>query len=224
MKTLPKIDTEESATDFMLAEYATLRELRLSLDSLGESRMNFYLAVISGSVVGLGLLNQLSGLAKTIFFINAAVIVGLLFLGSITFVRMLQRTVNIVEYTRGMNRIRRFFSEKNPDITPYLWLSSRFSLYDDRPRIGYKVFDFQTRRLKFAGLAPMVGVINSIIATLGIVILTSTVFILPVAWSVLIGLFTFLLMLIAHYTYLVNYLKQKHDEMEVRFPTPHKNQ
>jgi hypothetical protein len=117
MKKQSKIDTEESATDFMLAEYATLRELRLNLDSLGESRMNFYLAVISGSVVGLGLLNQLSALAKTIFFINAAVIVGLLFLGSITFVRMLQRTVNIVEYTRGMNRIRRYFSEKNPDIT-----------------------------------------------------------------------------------------------------------
>jgi amino acid permease len=86
------------------------------------------------------------------------------------------------------------------------------------------VFDFKTCRLKLAGLAPMVGVINSIIATSGIVILTSAVFIMPIAWSVLIGLFTFLLVLIAHYAYLVNYLKQKRDEMEVRFPTPHKNQ
>ena len=224
MKTQSNSETEESATEFMLAEYATLRDLRLSLDSLGENRMNFYFAVISGAVVGLGLFNQLSGLAKTVFFINAAVIVGLLLLGSITFVRMLHRSVNIVEYTRAMNRIRHYFSDKNPDITPYLWLSPRFSLYDDRPRLGYKVFDFQTRRLKLTGLAPMVGIINSIIATLGIVILTSTVFTLPVVWSVLIGLFTLLLILIAHYTYLVNYLKQKRDELEVRFPTPHKKQ
>jgi len=129
LNTQNTFDSEERASEFMLAEYATLRELRLSLDSLGESRMNFYLAAISGSVVGLGLLNQLSALSKTTFFINAAVIVGLFFFGTITFARMLQRTVKIVEYTRGMNRIRRYFAEKNPDITQYLWLS----LYDDRP-------------------------------------------------------------------------------------------
>ena len=130
MKTQTKSDTEEPATEFMLAEYATLRELRLSLDSLGESRMNFYLAAISGSVVGLGLLNQLSALAKTIFFINAAVIVGLLFLGSITFVRMVRRTVSKIELHPGNESHQALLRQISiPEITPYLW----FSLYDDKP-------------------------------------------------------------------------------------------
>ena len=51
MNTQNTFDSEERASEFILAEYATLRELRMSLDSLGESRMNFYLTAISGSVI-----------------------------------------------------------------------------------------------------------------------------------------------------------------------------
>ncbi len=212
------IDAEEPASDFMLAEYATLRRLHLGLGSLGENRVNFFLASISGSVVGLGLINQLSALAETVYFINGAVIVGLFFFGLITFARMIERTVKMTEYTRGMNRIRRYFVDKYPNIKQYLSLS----LYDDTPAFEYRTFNFQTRRFSLTGLASMVGVINSIIATTGIVILARVVFILPAAWSVLIGMLTFLLITLAHYRYLVNRMRQKRDVMEVRFPTPYK--
>ncbi len=218
MNTQTKVDTEESLTEFLLAEYTTLREFRSRLDVLGESRLNFFLATISGAIIGLGLLNQLSALSQTLAFINSTVFIGLFLLGLMTFARMVERTIRITEYTRGMNRIRRYFADKHPEITPYLWLS----LHDDMPAFGQLAIHFQTRRLGLTGLAPTVGVINSIIATLGLVIFTRVVFLLPIPWSVLIGTFTFLLLVFAHYHYLLHRLKHKQNETEVRFPTPQK--
>jgi hypothetical protein len=219
MKTQPKIDTEEPATDFMLAEYATLRELRLSLDALGESRMNFFLATISGVIIGLGLLNQLPALSQTLVFINGVVFIGLFLLGLMTFARMVNRTIRITDYTRGMNRIRRYFVDKHPDIAPYLWLS----VYDDRPTYSFRIYNLQTHKIGLVGLAPMVGVINCVIATMGIVMLTRSVFTLPIVWSVLCGAFTFFVLAIFHHRYTVTHMKQKRDNMDIRFPTPQKN-
>jgi hypothetical protein len=208
----------EEAADFMLAEYTTLRELRLSLDSLGETRVNFFLATISGTVVGLGLINQLSGQLEIVFFINAAVFIGLLLFGLITFARMVERHASIIEYTRGMNRIRRFFAEKHPDIKPYLWLS----IYDDKPSLGYAIYNRETRRLGLTGLAPMVGVINSIIATVGTSSFVRLVLVMPVVWCLLIGIVIFLLVILAQYKYLVDRMKQKRDTTEIRFAAPGK--
>ncbi len=218
MKTQTTSVPEEQASEFLLAEYTALRELRLSLESLGENRVNFFFAAISGSAVGLGLINQLSVLAETLYFVNGAVFVGLFFFGLMTFARMVERSIRITAYTRAMNRIRRYFADKHPDITQYLWLP----LHDDRPAFGFTAFNLQTHRLRLTGLAPMTGVINSIIATTGMVILVRGVFTLPRAWAVLIGTFTFLFITLAQYRYLMNRMRHKRDETEVRFPTPGK--
>lgn len=204
----------------MLAEYSTLRELRLSLDSLGENRVNFYMAAISGSVVGLALINQLSTFPEIIYFIDGAVVAGLFVFGLITFARMVERSVNIISYTRGMNRIRRYFADKHPNIQSYLWLP----ITDDTPPFSYKVINVQKRRLGLTGLAPMVGVINSLIATAGIVILARAIFAASAIWSLLVGILIFIIMTLLQYQYLASRMRKAKTLVEVRFPSQDQGQ
>ncbi len=216
MDTQKASPSEDKVVDFMLEEYATLREMRLSLDSLGESRVNFFLATISGAIVGLALINQLASYVEIIFFINGAIFVGLLLFGLVTFARMVERTVKNTSYSRGMNRIRRYFVEKHPEIEPYLWLPTS----DDKPSFGYAVYNFKTKRLGLTGLAPMVAIINSIIATVGIVILMTIVLATPIFLTLLIGTIAFILVAATHYRYLVKRMKKMKEVIEVRFPSP----
>jgi len=202
----------------MLAEYNTLRELRQSLDTVGENRVNFFLATASGSVVGLALINQLSVQVEILFFLNGAVFVGLFSLGLITFARMVERSVNIILFTRGMNRIRRYFSDRHPAIERYLWLP----VYDDKPSLKATLFDFKARRWSLTGLPPMVAIINSIITTVGSVILARIALNIVIEWSLIIGVGAFLLAMTFQYRYYSNRVQAKRQSTLINFPSPQK--
>ncbi len=209
MDTQKNSGTSEEGLDFMLAEYTTLRELRISLNSLGESRVNFFLATISGAIVGLALINQLSGFVELVYFINGAVFVGLILFGWITFARMVERTVKIAFYRDRMDQIRSYFAEEYPKIKPYLWLRRTA----EKPVSTIPVFNIKAKRFGLTGLAPMVAVVNSIIITVGVVILTSVLLFLPIGWSLLIGTTVFFLVVLGHYSYLVNRYRQGREDM-----------
>ncbi len=213
-------ESDKQESEFMLAEYSTLRELRLSLDSLGENRVNFYMAAISGSIVGLALINQLSTYPDIVYFIDGTIIVALFLFGLITFARMVERNVRIISYTRGMNRIRRYFADKHPNIQPYLWLP----ITDDVPSFNYKSINLQKRKLSLSGLTPMVGVINSIIATAGIVILTRVVLDASTTGALLAGMLAFMIMTFLQYRYLASRMSRAKTLAEVRFPPQSKDQ
>lgn len=211
--------TESQTINFLLAEYTTLRELRQNLDSLGESRVNFFLATVSGVIVGLALINQMPGEKEIIYFINGAAFIGLFWLGLITFTRMVERSINLVLYMRGMNRIRRYFVDRNLSIEKYLWLPK----YDDKPSLGYGMYNPKLKRWSLTGLPPMMALINSILATVGAVMLARVVFNILSGWTLLIGVASFLIVLSSQYRYYANRVKRKRDETEIHFPTPTKD-
>src|SRR3990170_121493 len=112
MEALPKATTDDSSADkFLLEEYATLREFRQNTVNLRETRLNFFLAILSGAIVGLALLNQLSasGLAEVVNFLTGVIILGVFWIGLIIFDTTIAANFRVVEYSRGMNRIRRYF-------------------------------------------------------------------------------------------------------------------
>lgn len=113
---------DDKAHDFMLAEYQTMRDLRAGLISLGENRVNYFLVFVSGAIalVGLGLVERFS--EATLNLVVTALLAGLFLLGLLTFARMVERSIRITSYSRGMNRIRRYFVEQHPHIDKYLIL------------------------------------------------------------------------------------------------------
>jgi len=94
--------------DFLLAEYETLRSVKSELVSHGENRVNFFLAVVSGAMVGLALLSQSPALGEVPPVVIGTVLIGILLLGLMTFARTVDRAIGIKLYARGMNRITLF--------------------------------------------------------------------------------------------------------------------
>ena len=73
MKSQNQTTTQQHAVDFMIAEYETLRNLRQDLITLGENRLNFFLASVSGAAVFVALISQLSTYQEIVLFVVGVV-------------------------------------------------------------------------------------------------------------------------------------------------------
>jgi hypothetical protein len=197
-----------------LEEYATLRERRQSLDQLGEGRVNFFLATISGTFVGLALLSQPSIVQETIHFISGAIIVGLLWIGFTIFARVVHRSVQLILLDSGMNRIRRYFVDRNPEVEKYL----SFPIYDDKPSLQYSII--KEGQYSLRGLPPLVAIINSIIALVGTVLFSRVIIDVNNVLSLVCGVIVFGLVITAQYRYIVNQMRTeaRSQREKVRFP------
>jgi len=202
----------------MKSEYETLLNFRQSLITLGENRLNFFLATVSGAAVGLGLINQVSANKEIIYFVDGIVLVGLFLLGIVTFVRTVERSIGIVVYTRGMNRIRRFFVDQNPSIKKYLVLP----VYDDKPSFISRAFI--RGGFSSIGLPEMAAIVNSIIAGSAISLLLSMILSVATTWVIVTGVIIFIITLAAHNIYKQSHLRAMEKNTQIEFPSlPSKN-
>lgn len=212
MNTKERSKSEEHSLDFMLAEFETLRSLRSELVSLGESRVNVFLAIVSGGLVGLAFLNRVSGLGIIIPLITGLVLVGMFLMGLITFARTIERTIGLKIYTRGMNRVRRFFVQLDPDLTDYLLLP----ISDDRP--SFKTTGWLPGGGSFISLGSIVAVINSIIASVAVSLVTAVYAELQFELVVASTIITSLIIYLAQHIYMNIRLREAEKRTEVRFP------
>jgi hypothetical protein len=209
---------EEHSLDFMLAEFETLRGLRSDMKSMGESRVNIFLLAVSGGLVGgLALLNKSSGFENVLPPMTGLVIlVGLFLLGFITFRRTIETDINMKIYARGLNRIRRYFVQLDPDLREYLLLP----ISDDQPRFG--TLGWLPSGGQFFSLESMVAVINSTIATVAVSAFARGILELE-NLQVGIDILTFLVVCGAHYRYMSNRFKKAENQAEnqpgIRFPS-----
>lgn len=208
---------EEHSLNFMLTEFETLRCLRSDISSIGESRVNVFLAAVSAGLVGLTLLNQssvLSVLGEVLPpLITCVVLAGLLFLGIITFGRAIERDINIKLYARGLNRIRRYFVQLDPDLREYLLLP----ISDDRPR--FKSMGWLPSGGQFLSLESMVAVINSTVATVAVSAFTTVILELENVEITAIAILAFLGVCVAQYRYMNSRLEKAENQTETRFPS-----
>ncbi|MEO5951442.1 MAG: hypothetical protein ABIQ44_03145 [Chloroflexia bacterium] len=123
------VDSGDLTGQFLLADMGVLKDFRQDLIQQGETRINFYVTAASVSLVGMGLVSQ--GVAFDVtFLVSTFVVCGLIAMGVITFVRMVERSIGIVLYARRINRIRRYFQDRDKDIVKYM----SFPAYDDVPQ------------------------------------------------------------------------------------------
>lgn len=201
---------EEHSLGFMLAEFETLRCLRSDMKSMGESRVNIFLLAVSGGLVGgLALLNESSGFENVLPSITGLVVlVGLFLLGFITFRRTIETDINMKIYARGLNRIRRYFVQLDPDLREYLILP----ISDDQPRFG--TLGWLPSGGQFFSLESMVAVINSIIATVAASAFAIRILKLENMQVGLIAIPAFLVVCGAHYLYMSIRFKKAENQAE----------
>ena len=109
---------------FLLAEHSLMQStLQTSIIETG-SRLTSFLAAVSGSVVALAFVGQVSGFTEPFTAFALVLLPALLFLGLVSFERVLQLFLQETMCYRGMNRIRRFFTERLPAATSVITLST----------------------------------------------------------------------------------------------------
>jgi hypothetical protein len=112
--------SRSDAALFLTTEHFTLSAARSATVAEINSRLQLYIGAVSGTVVALALVAQISRVGP-VFYTFALVLLPVnYFLGLVTFGRLLQAWTEWFQATLGMNRIRRYYVEHAPEIRPYL--------------------------------------------------------------------------------------------------------
>jgi hypothetical protein len=108
----------------LTTEHFTLQTARSTTVSESSGRATLFLASVTGSVVALAFVGQVSrtGAAFTLFAM--ALLPTLLLLGLVTYWRLLQSAVEDLTYGLAINRIRAFYLTLDPVAADYLVMSS----------------------------------------------------------------------------------------------------
>ena len=213
-RSIPKI--QKQGTDFLLAEYEMLQRLRQGVVSADEGRLNFFIAIASGAIFSFTFLDQIAEYTVAVI-IAGAIVVNLFLLGVLTFARSVERSIRIIVYTRGMNRIRRYFVENHLAIERFLILPTN----DDYPRFGTVG---NLSNLVWLEPAAIIAIINSVVATIGVAMLGGVVLKLHTMTNLLICIATFIIIFSIQHRYHIGRYRKTEKIMEVRFPSKSKRQ
>lgn len=208
----PQPLTTDAESAFMLAEYESLRQFWLAQSTAGEARLNYYLLTVSAAVVGIGLVNQLADRA-IVPYVSGALIVGVFVIGLVTFARIVERTISMTQYVRGMNRIRRYFTDRQSALAEYLILPT----VDDVP--AFRSMSLRGRGLSAVGLSQTVAIINSILAGSGAMIVLRVTLTLDNAWAIAGGLLVFGLIYLSQSRFYAGRVAEAGKRTVVKFPS-----
>src|SRR5205809_588014 len=103
-------------------EYTTLVQRLGSTWAVSAARTNLYFVFLSASGVALALISNASHFSREFQVFALGVLLLNLLGGLMAIARMLHAHGQTVLYIQSLNRIRRFFTELDPDVKPYFTL------------------------------------------------------------------------------------------------------
>ena len=130
----PAAQPEERQQAFMQAlttEHFTLQTARAVAVNEGNGRTALYIGALSSTLVALALVAQRSPLGHLFHVVALTVGPAVFFLGLVTYVRVLQSSIEDILYARAINRIRHYYTEIDPSQAHYFLLSGS----DDVPGV-----------------------------------------------------------------------------------------
>ncbi|MBN1147680.1 MAG: hypothetical protein JXA78_10530 [Anaerolineales bacterium] len=140
----------DASSEIMIAEHQRLAELYLYNSEMGEKRTSLYVSIVSLGAAGLIGLAQFVDTPMLVWPANI-VLTGMIVLGALTFQRLIERRVRAVENLRALNRIHRYFVDKDSELADYFY----WPPCDDVP-------PFRSKGGIFAGLRDVIAFINSL--------------------------------------------------------------
>ncbi|HJW89481.1 MAG TPA: hypothetical protein VJ436_02445 [Anaerolineales bacterium] len=172
----------DPSTEAMLAEHERLSNLYLNNSEMGERRTTLFFTVFSGGLMVMVAIAQLDLELMSIYSSAVVFLSGMLGMGILTFVRLIERRTRAIEYLRAINRIHRYFVKQDPSLNSYYY----WQACDDIP-------PFKGKEAALRGLIDIVAVINSlilggIVCLLGIIYLPDANFrILSITIGIIVG-------------------------------------
>jgi hypothetical protein len=108
------------AVSVITTEHFTLQGARASTTSEAIGRATMFLSSISGGLVALGLIATATHVGKAFYVFGLILLPTLAFIGLVTFQRTLQSGIEDHGYARRIARLRGYYFEVAPELTPYL--------------------------------------------------------------------------------------------------------
>ncbi len=121
-------DQEEPVTlspqivTMITAEHYTLQSAQAQEVSDINGQTSLFIGTVSGALIALALVGLISRLGMAFYVFSLVLFPSLVFMGIVTFERVIQSTYAAITYARGISRIRRLYLECAPELRPYFIL------------------------------------------------------------------------------------------------------
>ncbi len=156
----PGVDPRPAAVTFATTEHFTLQSARSATIAEATGRANMFLGAVSGGLVALGLVATATRVGAAFYAFGLILLPTLAFVGLVTFERVLQSGVEDVGYARRIARLRSYYFDSAPELTPYLLSVPRTERLHVQGLWGGRWQGFLT-------VAGMVAVVTAVLAGCG---------------------------------------------------------
>jgi hypothetical protein len=155
----PPGDDLGPAVTFATTEHFNLQTARSATIAEANGRANIYLATLSGDLIALALIGQMSrlGTAFDAFALITLPVIALV--GLVTFQRLVQSSIEDIAYAQRIARLRGFYLSVAPRLAPYLVVAGPAT----RPAAVHAARPGPTSWQLMLTTAGMVAVVNSIV-------------------------------------------------------------
>jgi hypothetical protein len=144
------------AATFATTEHFNLQTARAVTVSEANGRASIYLAALSGNLIALAFVGQMSRLGTEFYAFALILLPVLAFVGVVTFVRLVQSSIEDIAYANRIALLRSFYLRVSPELEPYLAVSR-----PPAPAHGERLAP-TAWQLTFTA-AGMVAVVNSVV-------------------------------------------------------------
>src|SRR5215467_1137916 len=122
------VELSPQLVSIITTEHYNLQTGRSISTSEANGRSSLFVGAVSSGLIALTFVGQISHLGTAFFVFSLVVIPTLVFMGLITFERLLQSGSTDILYARGVNRIRQLYLQYAPQLQNYFILPAQ----DDR--------------------------------------------------------------------------------------------
>jgi hypothetical protein len=108
------------AATFATTEHFNLQTARAVTVSEANGRASIYLAALSGNLIALAFVGQMSRLGAAFYAFALILLPVLAFVGVVTFLRLVQSSIEDIAYAHRIALLRTFYLRVSPELEPYL--------------------------------------------------------------------------------------------------------
>jgi hypothetical protein len=208
------VELSSQLVSIITTEHYNLQTGRSMTIAEANGRSSLFVGAVSSGLIALTFVGQISHLGTGFFVFSLVVIPTLVFMGLITFERVLQAGSTDFMLARGVNRIRHLYLEYAPQLQPYFMLSA----HDDRGEtLSHEAMSTSWVQV-FFNTAGMIAVINSVLIG-SFVGLLLAVLSLPLWVCTSAGVVAFLVSVVIHQRYQWGIWMRQERNLPILFPS-----
>ena len=200
----------------LTTEHFTLQTARAVAVNEGNGRATLYIGALSSALVALALAAQRAPLGEVFYVVALTVLPAVLFLGLVTYVRVLHSSIEDILYARAINRIRHYYTEIDPSRAHYFLLSGRD---DFRGALANMCIRDSWTQFLFT-MPSAVAVINGLLGGVTVALAIALAAGPPLPLTVLAGVVSGTAVLALHVAYQVRRFSTMKATVAAAFPSP----